>query len=221
MTVQEFRELYKTVCGEDLTMSYLWKVINDPQKMKSMDLAGDYALRAGQVLTQLLKEHGILGSDIAIDALRAGMTDDYRIVADFCDLIQQQIYDRYGIGLKPQRPILQQSRIDGLVTELTQIRDSGTPIDDLFFDQIINASESVADNSTRYNAEFLSRCGYNSAVKRYAEHGACKYCLALAGTHDAYEPGVWKRHTNCHCTIDYIIEGRTDRLKGGAGKGWR
>lgn len=221
MTVQEFRELYKTVCGEDLTMSYLWNVINDPQKMKSMDLAGDYALRAGQVLTQLLKEHGILGSDIAIDALRAGMTDDYRIVADFCDLIQQQIYDRYGIGLKPQRPILQQSRIDGLVTELTQIRDSGTPIDDLFFDQIINASESVADNSTRYNAEFLSRCGYNSAVKRYAEHGACKYCLALAGTHDAYEPGVWKRHTNCHCTIDYIIEGRTDRLKGGAGKGWR
>lgn len=221
MTVQEFRELYKTVCGEDLTMSYLWKVLNDPKKMKSMDLAGDYALRAGQVLTQLMKEHGILVSDIAVDALRAGMTDDYQIVADFCDLIQQQIYDRYGIGLKPQRPLLQQSRIDGLVTELTRIREAGSGVDDLFFDQVINASESVADHSTRYNAEFLSRCGYNSAIKRIPDRGACKYCLSLAGIHDAYEPGVWNRHTNCHCTIDYFIEGRTDHLKGGAGKGWR
>ncbi len=221
MTTREFQELYKTVCGEDLTMGYLWKVMNESNGTNKLHLAEDYAFRAGKVLTNLLKEHGILADGMAADVLRTGMTEDHRIVADFCDIVQQQIYDRFGIGLKPQRPKLQQSRIDGLVEELNRLKENDQAADDLFYDQIINASQSVADNSIRYNAEFLSSAGYRATVKRYAERGACKFCLALAGTHDAYEPGIWQRHTNCHCMIDYTVEGRTDRMGGGRGRGWR
>ena len=221
MTVQEFQELYRTVCGEDLTMGYLWKVAMSDKGVKQMDMVGEFAYRAGRVLANLMREHGIFSEAMAEDILRAGMTADYQVVADFCDLIQKQIYERFGIGLKPQRPKLQQSRIDGLIAELAKLRENDQAPDDLFYEQIINASESVADNSTRYNAEFLSSAGYKATVKRYAERGACKYCLALAGNHDAYEPGIWQRHTNCHCTIDYIVDGRTERLGGGSGRGWR
>ena len=120
-----------------------------------------------------------------------------------------------GIGIRYQEPAFDGERAYGLVEELRS-NPEFTNIEETFYDQITNFSQSIVDSSVRANAEVASNAGIKTMVIRTASSKACQWCAEVAGQYD-YETvkntgnDVWRRHENCNCTIDYVTE-RNSRL---------
>ena len=115
-----------------------------------------------------------------------------------------------GLGIKYQEPKFNWDRVNGLIDEI-QNHENFSDIEKSFYDQLVNFSENIVDDSIRDNAGKLFRSGVRTLVIRQAEFKACQWCRDVAGSYDYAEVrnggnDVWRRHENCRCTIDYITE---------------
>ena len=133
-----------------------------------------------------------------------------QIIVDACRDVQNGLNAKNGIGIRYQEPKFDWDRINGLITELRDNPEFKN-IEKSFYDQLTNFSENIVDDSIRDNVGRLYRSGIRTIVVRQAEAGACKWCQEVAGPYDYSEvrmtgSDVWRRHENCHCTIDYITE---------------
>lgn len=175
--------------------------------------ATQYAARVGEILGQVLKFNAPITdiSDWDIDDLIPGSLGlDHRIVTNACRAVQETMNRDAGIGIRYQEPTFDWDRVHGIVDEL---RDNPEfiNIEETFYDQITNFSQSVVDSSVRANAAVASGAGIKTWVIRTASSNACKWCRAAAGRFN-YEDvkgtgnDVWRRHENCNCTIDYMTE---------------
>ena len=172
-----------------------------------------YAARVGEILGEVLRFNAPITdiSDWDIDDLIPGSLGlDHRIVTNACRAVQEALNRDAGIGIRYQEPAFDWDRVHGIVDEL---RDNPEfiNIEKTFYDQIENFSQNVVDSSVRANAAVASSAGIKTYVIRTASANACPWCQAVAGKFD-YESvkgtgdDVWRRHENCHCTIDYVTE---------------
>ena len=133
-----------------------------------------------------------------------------QIIVDACRDVQNGLNKKNGIGIKYQEPKFDWDRINGLLDELRNNPEFHN-IEKSFYDQLVNFSENIVDDSIRDNVGRLYRSGIRTIVVRQAEFGGCKWCQEVAGSYDYAEVrntgnDVWRRHENCRCTIDYITE---------------
>lgn len=208
---------------EDIAEEFKSKVDSDPTVQKYLrqirNGTGDYttasklARRVGEDLGKVLKMHEPIESITEwdyIDLIPKSLGLDQQIISDACREVQTNMNKKAGIGIKYQEPKFNMDRVSGLITEL-QNNPEFTNISKTFYDQLVNFSESIVDDAIRDNAGKLYRSGIKTVVVRQAEAGACPWCLEQAGAYD-YEdvrtPGddVWRRHENCHCSIDFTTE---------------
>ena len=208
---------------EDIKDEFLTRLRRDREAtalMASIESGGatyatatQYAARVGEILGQVLKFNAPIKdiSDWDIDDLIPGSLGlDHRIVTNACRAVQETMNRDAGIGIRYQEPTFDWDRVHGIVDEL---RDNPEfiNIEETFYDQISNFSQSVVDSSVRANAAVASGAGIKTWVIRTASSKACKWCRAAAGRYN-YEDvkgtgdDVWRRHENCNCTIDYVTE---------------
>ena len=99
----------------------------------------NFASDSGRILAALLREQmapGVLPDDImhaeiAENMITPLMTDQYALVAEVCVQVQQNLNDRYGVNLAPQRPAFREERADGIARSVSgrAVNDIGPSFD--------------------------------------------------------------------------------------------
>lgn len=177
------------------------------------EMASEYAVRVGDCLAKVLRRHAPVESiaewDID-DLIPRSLGLDQSIVVYACEQVQNGMNANAGVRIRYQVPGFDADRAYGLVEELRNNPDF-VNIEKSFYDQLVNFSQNIVDESIRDNAAVMARAGIKSMVIRTAEYGACPWCQDVAGSYDYDEvrykgEDVWRRHENCRCTINFVTE---------------
>lgn len=209
---------------EDIRQEFIDAVNNDKQcqelykKIRSGDASyktgSQLAVRVGENLGKVLKKHApqtsVYDWDLD-DLLPKSLGLDHSIVATACKQIQESMNKKAGLGIKAKEPKFDWNRVNGLISELEDHADNFSDIEKSFYDQLVNFSQNVTDESIRENAQLMARAGIRTLVIRQPDFRACEWCRDVAGTYDYAEVkdtgnDVWRRHENCRCTIDFVTE---------------
>lgn len=194
------------------------RAVSKDEKLLALRTATDYeganayALRCGELLSQILRENisaGILPDgrmyfNIARKILNPILKIDHSTIADVCEDVQTELNRLAGIGIKAQRPKVNQDRIDGLINKISNAEDF-RDVDWLLGEPIKNFSQSTVDDSVKENIDFQSKAGLMPRVIRTVKGNCCEWCQNIAGSYLADEAPaeVYMRHENCRCTVSY------------------
>lgn len=175
----------------------------------------NFASDSGRILAALLRQQmvpgvlpdGIMHPEIAEKMITPLMTDQYALISEVCMQVQQNLNDRYGVNLAPQRPEFRRERADGIARSV-----SGRQVDEIgpsFDNAVENYSMSVVDDSVRTNADFQYQAGFSPQIIRTADADACEWCQERAGTYEYAKvkktgSEVFRRHANCGCVVEYV-----------------
>ena len=181
------------------------------------------AQESGEILTRAFAKYlpevltnGRLYRETAEVVLKNPMLQSRKDVRDTTVRIQRGINEAAGIGMNPVEPEVNMDQINGIITGICNAR-SYEDGKEVLFDQIENFLEGTVDDFVQANADFQYQAGLDPVVIRTADGKCCAWCSKLAGTYkyeDVRDKGndVWRRHRNCHCTVEY------DPGKKGGGK---
>lgn len=206
---REFAEAYET----DQEITGIWERI-DGEKAAAADIDA-YATRTGDLLAEVLHRNissdtlpdGRMYYNIANRVLSPVLEKNYDLVADVATLVQKQLNERAGIGIRPMRPEINRDRISGLV-DLASDAERYDDVSGQVESGVLNYTQSVATDAVHENAEFHYKSGLAPRIVRTAEVGCCQWCQDLAGTYDYSDVrnsgnDVYRRHRNCRCMVEY------------------
>lgn len=206
---REFAEAYET----DQKITGIWERI-DGEKAAAADIDA-YATRTGDLLAEVLHRNissdtlpdGRMYYNIANRVLSPVLEKNYDLVADVATLVQKQLNERAGIGIRPMRPEINRDRISGLV-DLASDAERYDDVSGQVESGVLNYTQSVATDAVHDNAEFHYKSGLAPRIVRTAEAGCCPWCQDLAGTYDYSDVrnsgnDIYRRHRNCRCTVEY------------------
>lgn len=211
LTYEDIKEPFLRALNLDRRASYLIAEIEAGRG--TYEMASEYAARVGETLAKVLRRHAPVESIAEWDLenlIPQSLGLDQSIVVYACEQVQTAMNADAGIGIRFQVPQFDRSRAYGLVTEL-QDNPEFTNIERSFYDQLVNFSQNIVNESIRDNAEVMARAGIKTMVIRTPDPGACEWCEEVAGVYnyeDVRDPGndVWRQHERCKCTIDYVTE---------------
>lgn len=131
------------------------------------------------------------------------------IVAEAASCVQNDLNRRNGTGIKAVRPQVRKDRIDGLVQEVTNVRNTKLT-KTTALDQIVNYTLSYVDHFIETNLGFLTDSGLKPKISRMRGPGMnpeCDYCQRLVYTGVYKAPGmpkgIFRRHRGCKCVVLY------------------
>lgn len=214
LTFADIAEEFKTAVNSDKQVQkYLRKIVDGD---RSYTTANKLAIRVGEKLGAVLKRHEPIESIDEwdyVDLIPKSLGLDHSIIVEACKGVQENINKDAGLGIRYFEPAFNMDRVNGIITELRDNPEFKN-IEKSFYDQLVNFSENVVDDSIRDNAGILYRAGVRTMVIRQAEFNGCSWCQNIAGSYDYRDVSnsgndVWRRHENCRCTIDYITERST------------
>lgn len=183
-----------------------------------------YAQLTGQEAGGLLAEEivtlypdRILSAEDARQLIAPVMRDNHELVTGATNAVQKQMNERAGLGLNAVVPEYNSSYENGVIYEAAAPDKTESYFEKAFRQKIENMSMATVDDALRANADFQAKCGIRKYIKRVPNGSCCAWCSALAGTYD-YEDvsgtgnDVWRRHKNCDCIIDFIEDGKPQRV---------
>lgn len=211
LTYDDIREPLIEAIRNDRKARQLYELIQN--KTGTYNTASEYAIRVGECLARILRKNAPFESIAEWDLenlIPQALGLDHEYVVQACAQVQLALNADAGLGINYVPPIFDGNRAYGIVAELRN-NPEFVNIERTFYDQLVNFSQNVVDESIRVNANVLSNAGVQSKIVRHPEVGACAWCRAVAGTYeyaDVRRTGndVWRRHENCRCTIDLITE---------------
>lgn len=211
LTYDDIREPLIEAIRNDRKARQLYELIQ--KKTGTYNTASEYAIRVGECLARILRKNAPFESIAEWDLenlIPQALGLDHEYVVQACAQVQLALNADAGLGINYVPPIFDGNRAYGIVAEL---RDNPefVNIERTFYDQLVNFSQNVVDESIRVNANVLSNAGVQPKIVRHPEVGACAWCRAVAGTYeyaDVRRAGndVWRRHENCRCTVDFVTE---------------
>lgn len=219
LTYDDIREPLIEAIQNDRKARQLYELIQN--KTGTYNTASEYAIRVGECLARTLRQNAPFESIAEWDLenlIPQALGLDHEHVVQACEQVQLALNADAGLGINYVPPIFDGNRAYGLVAEL---RDNPefVNIERTFYDQLVNFSQNVVDESIRVNANVLSNAGVQSKIVRHPEVGACAWCRAVAGTYEYADVrrtrnDVWRRHENCRCTIDFMTERNGSEYRG-------
>lgn len=176
--------------------------------------ANDFAIEVGKILANTFQNNlssavlpeGKMYYNIAKQIIEPMMKNNYSLITDVTDQVQQSLNKAAGIGIKPITPDLNQDRIKGILNKTS----SGEWYDDVarvLDEPMVNFSQSIVDDAIKANAEFHAKVGLKPKIVRKVAGNCCEWCKNLAGTYlypDNVPEDVYRRHQRCRCSVDYI-----------------
>ena len=117
-----------------------------------------------------------------------------------------------GVGLKAKRP--KRDRAESLVSAMCNDDADAEVVARLLGEPMITVHATVVDDFIQANAEVAYKAGLEPMIIREYDgvgvhdgKDACQWCLSRAGRWsygEAYDNGVFERHTGCGCTTTYV-----------------
>lgn len=209
LTFNDVKSEIASAVNADFRATMLWTRLHE--KGSGYKDAHAYALRVGTVTGNVLKKYQPEDlSEWNLEDLIPGCLGlNHKMVIEACNEAQKNLNLQARIGMRPVSPGFDGNRAFGIVEAVKQ---RGT-IGPAFYDQVVNFSQNVVDESIRENAGVQSDAGLHPQIIRTAEANCCKWCDELAGVYDYYEVKatgnpVWSRHENCRCLIEYVADKR-------------
>lgn len=193
---KRFSALYDKVL--DGTITY-------PEVQELAKMSGE---EIGNAVYQYVKENpGEFTEEELMDLIPDVLQINHEYVSEACEVAQEQINKKAGVGLKPAKPDFDRVRASDLAKViLTESEEAARA-------KSANNSMHEVDEAIQKNAELHDNVGLNVTItRRYDGVGlrdrtkACSWCLARQGTwgyRDALDNGVFERHVGCGCTIIY------------------
>lgn len=187
--------------------------------------AQEYAVAAGEILSDVLKENvtaDLFGETMPDAATLAGliipmMEQNYTHVVSAASASQKYMNSEGNLGMKPIEPEFDRNAAMNIVGRMANY-DSFEDAEWLMDEPIRTNSQHIADESLRENAEFQYRSGLKPKIVRTCESDACEWCQMLEGEYDIDEitgkdDPVYQRHNNCQCEITFVPgEGRAENI---------
>lgn len=190
---------------ERITQTFEKRLKNLNIKATSYEDVNDYAVALGEILATAFNLHITENPASVIEKiLNDRLKENHRLITEHGRMVQTILNKQAKIGLEAQIPKVNQSRINGLVSRLTQ--EDFEKSKWLLGSPIVNFSQSVVDDMVRKNAEFHYKSGMGPKIIRKETGKCCKWCKNLVGTYRYPDvpKDVYRRHQNCRCTVEYI-----------------
>lgn len=202
--------------GEPLH-NVLARIQNGTATFRDADM---FAVEVGSMMSDSMKEHMILDEmpnrtlyrNIAQKTIGTGLKDTYGLVSNIAAVIQEEMNEAAGIGIKAVKPKLEVDRVDSIVDRAVAAK-SQEELDNVLTEPVETFSRQVVDDTQKANARLHDRAGLEVKVEREYDgvglhDGAdvCDWCVQRAGTwtyDKAMAAGVFERHEGCGCIIDY------------------
>lgn len=206
------RDDFETRLKENNMIAALYKRVRDGTA--SYTEANDFAIEVGKLLASAFQNNlsseilpdGKMYYNIAQRVIEPMMKNNYALITDVTDQVQQTLNKAAGIGIKPITPELNQDRIDGILdkTASAEVYDEVAWV---LGEPMVNFSQSIVDDAIKANAEFHAKAGLRPKIIRKVSGNCCEWCRNLAGTYsypNNVPEDVYRRHQRCRCTVDYI-----------------
>ena len=182
----------------------------------------EYAESTGDALAYALKKNitpdvlpnQTLYYNIATRTVTPALRNNYELINEVAEQIQEIQDAAIGIGLRATRADFPEERVAGLIDKMTVEGLAWDRVMIWLGEPIINNCEAFMDDFIRNNAQFRQQAGLTAKVTRILAPGCCEWCAEVAGR-GTYEYGeqpddFFRRHEFCRCTVTYQ-SGRTSQ----------
>lgn len=192
-----------------------------------------FSVRAGEVLSQVWKDaiaqKGLpddrMYYNIASRLLDPTLHTGFNEVSAVCkDIIQSQ----YAAAGQPLSQVVavgadfNKDRLAGLVDYISS-KDSYAQAEPAFLEKMINFHQDIHSQTVEKNFDNLGQMGFTPKLIRKSAGKCCEWCQEKAGSYD-YEPDmdreVFRKHSNCRCTVEYYPDGPRGRYQDVWTKQW-
>lgn len=180
-----------------------------------------YAGEVGSMLSEALKEHikledmpnGRFYYNIAEKTVGRTLQEEYGLASNVAGMIQEQMNEAQGIGLKVIKPEPSQYKVQEILNRASKA-ETQQELDAALSKPVETFVRKAPDDTMKKNADLHDRAGLEVTVEReydgvglHQGTDACEWCIQRAGkwTYDqAKANGVFERHEGCGCILDYI-----------------
>lgn len=177
----------------------------------------------GKLITPEVLPNGQMYYNIATRVIDPTIKEGLEDVSEYHMAVQEDLNEAARIYIKPQKPPINQDRIDGIIERLT-----GEPFEDISWilgtGVIQNVMQSRIDDHVKADADFHYKSGLKPVIKRTTDGKCCKWCSAHAGTYP-YTPDmdreVFRRHANCGCVTAYYPDVNSKKNQNVWDKTWK
>ncbi len=193
----------------------LWKIQKQIEEGNvSFTEANNYAIEVGEILSKSLQDHikadilpdGKMYYNIAKRIMEPVLGKNYELISEVAVKVQGILNKKAKMRILPQKPKLNQDRINGFIEKLSS-DDDFRKVQFMLGDSVVNFSQSVVDETIEKNVKFHLKSGFSPKITRKPESRACKWCRSLSGTYEYpnnVPEDIYRRHQNCRCTVEYI-----------------
>lgn len=186
--------------------------------------ANEYAIEVGNILSDAYQKFlssevlpdGHMYYNIANRIITPTMERNHELIATVATMVQSELNEEAGFGIKTIIPEVNQDRIKGIIEKIV-----ATPkFDDakwVLGEPVINYSQNVVAETIEANADFHYNSGVVGRIVRKSSGGCCEWCTQLVGTYvyPDVPKDVYRRHDFCRCTVDYKLDGKTTNIHHG------
>lgn len=213
----------------------LKRIARQARNSTSYEVANNYAVRAGELLSESLQDNlgelAFISEDVAREVLTPMLTADHNLVAEVGKQIQTNMNKANGYGIEALIADLDTDRIEGLIMKVAGYDTTAEAMWALG-EPVVNYSQAVVDQAIRKNFTMNSKLGIEAKLVRkteapgvsirkikrgnkvytYSHPVPCQWCIKMAGTYDyadnmATGSDVYRRHEYCRCMVDYVQGG--------------
>lgn len=193
---EKIKELYKKV--RDGTGTYVE--------------ANEFAIEVGNILAEVFEENitsdmlpdGKMYYNIAGRIISPMMKNNYELVAEFSNQVQEGLNRLSKIGIKSIKAELKKDKIKGIVDKVANA-EKYEDVKWVLKEPIKTFSQSIVDDAIKANAEFHAGAGMRPKIIRKVAGNCCDWCKNIAGEYlyPNVPQDVYRRHNRCKCTVDY------------------
>lgn len=153
-----------------------------------------------------------------VDITRQRHSDTFTVFS----AVQRILDARSGIRIKPQKPPFEEGRAHKIGHALEDRTVPESTIERRAESATENFCRSHHDDCMKVNAQFRDRAGMTSYIIRDGSAKCCDWCADVSGkyTLDSAPAGIWGRHDNCKCSIQYDAKKGGRQLLRGTSKKW-
>lgn len=173
--------------------------------------ANNYSIIVGDTMGKIVAKKKNFPDGISYDdafkTLDPALNYSYDLSKDMAVKAQKNVNRKAGLNLNPAIPKPKPGLIAGLAKEISD-RGGIDGFEVKFADQIGRFIMNGVDDTVSVNAYESQALGLAPKVVREAEPECCEWCANLEGEYTPNEAealGVYRRHDNCRCTVEYVI----------------
>lgn len=150
--------------------------------------------------------------------------ENYKTIADHCAAIQTSLNKKANIGLQAIKPEYNKEKTEGVINYISSA-NKYSEREQSFLDSLSTNAKSVVDDSVKQNAEFHYQVGLSPKIIRTTNGKPWQWCKSLAGVYNYSKirvdgNDVFKRHSNCNCTVVYDPSDGSKRVQDAWSKSW-